>query len=161
MSPTKQVTLYLRESVPAAAQIEQQTAVGRLQALHAAGVIDSFVVENWPSRVANGTPETVPALATYERFSRWAREHGTSMRPAFDRHECHSHYTGRRFTATVFPVMCLTVRENETLTSVYPHARRGRPMTVIDGISILESEDNRPRSRRKQSAERRNPPLME
>ncbi|MFD1588681.1 HTH domain-containing protein [Halorientalis brevis] len=139
MNSRTRATLYLRDSVPAAARAEQQKAVGRLQSLQAAGVVDSVTIESWPSRVTNGTPDTIQALATYDSFDSWARDHGASMRPAFDRHECHSRFTGSRFTTTVFPVMCLAVFENDTLTAVYPHARQGRPMTVLEGIAILES----------------------
>jgi len=142
MKSTTKAKLYLRDSAPAAARIEQQKTVGRLQALEAAGDVDEFVVESWPTRVTMGTPETVPALATFEEFSDWARAHGASLHPAFDQHASHSLYTGTRFTTTVFPVMCLAVYENDELRSVYPHARQGRPTTICDGIAMLESGDS-------------------
>lgn len=156
MNSKTHVKLYLRDSVPAVARDEQQKAVGRLQALEAAGIIDSFTVENWPSRVTNGTPDTVPALATYEGFDAWAHQHGASMRPAFDRHECHSLYTGGRFTTTVFPVMSLAVYENGRLSTVYPHARHGRPMTVIDGLAVLEGNQPPALSHQRQQTDVRN-----
>lgn len=145
MTPKRHVKLYLRDSVPAVARTEQQTAQGRLQALQADGIVDGFTVESWPTRVTNGCAETVPALAAYEGFNSWAHSHDASMRPAFDRHECHSLYTGSTFTTTVLPVMCLAVYEDEKLVSVYPHARHGRPTTVSEGLAILESERQPPR----------------
>nr|WP_169302345.1 HTH domain-containing protein [Halorientalis salina] len=132
--------------------MEQEKTLGRLRALESAGHVDELVVENWPTRVTMGTPETVPALAAYEGFEGWARAHGVSMRPAFDRHDCHSLYTDSRFTATVFPVMCLAVYEDEELRSVFPHARHGRSVTICDGIAMLETDESTT------AAGRRSPP---
>ena len=146
MTSAKHVRLYVRDSVPAAARVEQQKIVGRLQALEAAGHVDEFDVETWPTRLTTGTPESVPALAAFEEFDDWGRSTGASLTPAFDRHDCHSLYTGLRFTTTVLPVMALAVYEDDALQAVYPHAKRGRPMTVGDGLAILESDDS-PRHR--------------
>ncbi|MFB6179503.1 MAG: HTH domain-containing protein [Halorientalis sp.] len=133
-------TLYLRDSVPMPAMIEQQRVLGRLRTLTTAGVLDEFEVEEWPTRVTMETTETAPALALYDGFVNWAHDHGATINPAFGRHDCHSRYTHTRYTTTVFPVMCLAVYEDETLRAVYPHAHDRRSVSVMDGLAMLESD---------------------
>jgi hypothetical protein len=140
MTPRRRVALYLRDSVPNVARIEQQTAVGRLRALEAAGIVDEVTIEQWPSRVSGGSAATVPALAAYDGFTTWAVANEASLRPAFDRHDCRNFYTGTEYITTVLPVLCLAVYEADRLRAVYPHVRRGPTTTVLDGIALLESE---------------------
>lgn len=139
---TRRIELYLRESVPAAARQRQMAVLGRLRALADAGSIDDLSVSTWAHRVNETDSVPSPANDIYRAFEQWAADTGVSIGPAFDSHDCHSSFTDLRYRTTVFPVMALAVYDDDDeVLEVYPHSRGGRPLSVLDGVAMLESDD--------------------
>jgi hypothetical protein len=130
--------VYVRSPAPAATEQRQETVLGRLQSLRAAGAIDDFTVTYWFRQALDRDCDpSMPAVAELEA---WASDYGVSLTPAFDRHDRSNWYTGIEDTVVTLPVLCLAIYEDDELRSVYPHVCEHGPRTVADGMEQLEAQ---------------------
>jgi hypothetical protein len=73
-------------------------------------------------------------------FERWAREHGCTLQPAFDRRESGSLVDqGATEQIIRLPLLCLGVYEGSTIRAVYPHVD-GNPVLVILFLGMWTDE---------------------
>lgn len=128
------VELYCRASTTTASAVERYTS--RIEDLREDGVVADASVTTWPSRIDLATGDD-DLVAAYERFEEWAEDNGLTLRPAFDRKEFASEFTGERRRVLVTPVACLAAYDGDDLAAVYPHTGVDRTRTVEDALEAL------------------------
>ncbi|PSQ15420.1 hypothetical protein BRD00_14080 [Halobacteriales archaeon QS_8_69_26] len=128
------VELFCRASTTTASAVDRYA--NRLEDLREDGVVADIDVTTWPSRIdfSTGQDDLVDAC---ERFEEWAEGEDVTLRPAFDRKEITSEFTGESRRMLVTPVACLAAYDGEDLVAVYPHTDVDRTRTVEDALDGL------------------------
>ncbi|MXV64395.1 hypothetical protein GS429_20455 [Natronorubrum sp. JWXQ-INN-674] len=133
-TPTTTVVCHVRAPLllePVDRQIET------LQACESEGTIDELLLRSWPKEIAL-TDESPyqEALESFERFERWADEHGVSIRPPFRKRSTTSQISGETRTLLVMPLACLEVYADDELVGVFPHSDDGSEETYTTDEAI-------------------------
>jgi hypothetical protein len=140
----RSVTVHLRAAPSAAAGRRQRAVLDRLRALEADGTVADLTARRWSSRVtvpvAEPDADEASAVDLYAEFEALAAESTLQLEPFFEkRHRTGGLLSGGPPTEreVVFPVVCVTVRRDETLVGLYPCWRDGEHHAVEDGLDAL------------------------
>jgi hypothetical protein len=138
--------LHVRETLPSPVRYRREQVTDRLSALVADGALAEFDVVTWDKRIpADGSGDR-ELRDTYLALEDWAQDRDVSLAPFFATRECYSWETGERGTWVVLPALCLSVYEDDELTSVYPHRNGDTYHSVWSGIESLRGGDDREES---------------
>ncbi len=101
--------------------------VETLQACESERAIDELLLRSWPKEVKRSTESPhAEVLETFDRFERWAKRRGVSVRPPFRERTSTSQITGETTELLVTPLLCLEVYVDEGSSGCSPLGRRGR-----------------------------------
>lgn len=129
------VDIYLRTSVAGVVEARQSEVLDRVEQLQRTGVLDDVSVSYWSSTVPapdeGGCPDVISEL--YE----FTTDTAYSLSPFFRERE------GRDETRTTLfvPIVCLVVRRESAIDSVFPSTYEGRYRSIEDGIRALEANE--------------------
>ncbi|WP_336001367.1 HTH domain-containing protein [Halorientalis halophila] len=137
------VTVHLRTAPSGPAARRQQAVLERVRALESRDDAPEFSVERWGAQVnvpVGDTDHDAGAVDLYEEFRTAVESVDGRLEPFFETREA----VGGLLSAgpptdrtIVFPVVCLTVREDGDLTGLYPHWSDGAHHSVEDGLAAL------------------------
>ncbi|WP_235019771.1 HTH domain-containing protein [Natrialba sp. INN-245] len=112
--------------------------VETLQACESEGAIDELLLRSWPKEVKRSTESPhAEVLETFDRFERWAKRRGVSVRPPFRERTSTSQITGETTELLVTPLLCLEVYVDEGLVGVFPHSDDEETYTTDEVIAAL------------------------
>lgn len=130
------VELFLRASTPLEGHPDE--IIGQLEELRNDGCIEDFNVHEVPKQaeVNKGSSE---AVQVFKEFESWASDNGVSIEPYFDREEYESSLSGDHGEVVTFPVMSVSVYEDDELRAVYPCSNGKGSHSVHECLHELES----------------------
>lgn len=141
------VTVHLRSAPSTPAANRQQSVVSRLEDLAASGVIPEIGIERWSAKVTMPVADAdsdAGALELFEEFETVADEAGVRLDPFFETRE----NVGGLLSAgppaskiVAFPVICITIRRDETLTGLYPCWNDGEHQSIEYCLDALADGD--------------------
>jgi hypothetical protein len=134
------VELYARETLPSSVRGRRNHVRTRLASLSSDGAIASFDVTTWPKRIPREGANPA-ARDCYVSFEAWAADRDVRLTPFFDTRTCYSKATGDCGDWVIFPALCLTVSENDSLRAVYPHMDGDTDRSVQSGLDALTEQD--------------------
>lgn len=143
-SDAVQAVLRLRTLGPSGLNPPQTEVLDRLQQLTQSeeSQVTNLDIDVWDGSGGitrtddHGTRDTREKVA---EFTRWADEHGCTLRPAFDWRSTETTDAGHERQQVVTPLITLAVYDGGRLQAVYPHVDDGVVRTVHDGLDGLES----------------------
>jgi hypothetical protein len=123
------------------AQSDLSTRVRRLED---SDIVDRAEVDVWGREVvlSAATARTEPGrrfMNRLARFREWAEHNDASLEPHFEFSATASEFTGEEYTVVDLPVCALAEYEGGDLVHVAPCTVDGRPRSVADRMSALES----------------------
>lgn len=137
------VTVHLRSAPATPAASRQEAVVTRLRELASAGAIPDVGIERWSAQVTMPVADAdsdAGAVDLFEEFETVADEAGVRLAPFFETKEAVGGLLSAGPTASkilAFPVVCITIRREETLTGLYPCWKDGEHHSVEDCIDAL------------------------
>jgi len=137
------VTVHLRAAPSTAAANRQESVVSRLTDLASAGTIPEADIERWSGQVSvpvSDADSDAGALELFEEFESVAEAAGIRLDPFFESKEAVGGLLSAGPTASkivAFPVICITIRRDETLTGLYPCWKDGDHHSVEDCLDAL------------------------
>lgn len=128
--------LLLRASTPLEGHPDE--VIGYLEELRSEGCIEDFSVREVPKQaeVTNGSSE---AVRVFQELESWASDNGVSIHPFFDREQYESSLSGDHGEHVTFPVMSISVYEDDELRAVYPCSNSQGNHSVDECLHELES----------------------
>lgn len=130
------VQLFLRASTPLNGQPDE--VIEYLEELRRKGRIQDYDVHEVPKQ-ADINNQSSEAVQVFQEFESWAHDNDVSIQPFFDRAEYESSLSGDTGEIVTFPVMCVSVYEDDELTAVYPCSNGQGSHTVHECLHELES----------------------
>jgi hypothetical protein len=134
--------LRVRTLAPHGISETQTEIIERLRTLREDGAIIELDIDVWGPSMRVAHPNDRSQSIEHDRvaeFERWAREHGCTLQPAFDRRESGSLVDqGATEQIIRLPLLCLGVYEGSTIRAVYPHVDGETVYTIHDGVEALE-----------------------
>lgn len=147
--PEFTVTVHLRSSPVSAAARRQKTVLDRVRELEAEGAVPELRVERWGARVSVPAEDAHPddAAALFTEFEAAAEDAGLRLTPFFETRES----VGGLLSSgpateriIIFPVVSLTIRDDDGLAGLYPCWNDGIHQSVEDCLGALaDGEDGR------------------
>lgn len=130
------VEVYLRASTPLDGHPDE--VIGYLEELRKNGCIEDFSVREVPKQ-AEINNESSKAVQVFQEIESWASNNGVSIQPFFDREKYESSLSGNSGEIVTFPVMSVSVYEDDELRAVYPCSNGQGNHTVHECLHELES----------------------
>lgn len=129
------VDLYVRP-----AQLEESLGdyIATLNRMERDGVLDGVTIHTWPSKVPARSP-TTDVVERFREFRSWADANDATIQPPFSVRTVESEFTGETGTYISTPVLCMAVRDDESLVGVYPYTAGTEHHSIADGIERLQA----------------------
>jgi len=134
-------TLYLRPASSSALERCQQRIQRRFADLDGVWDGDATPIERWYKRVseASANPSEQQVIDLFDEFQQAVDEAGGRLTPFFEQRQQESLLGFSTTERTiVFPVACLTVRQDDSLVGLYPCWLDGEHYSVGDCLDRLE-----------------------
>lgn len=139
----------LRSLLPPGAAPQQERVIQRLEALEAAGRIDSFDIVLWGGRlgVSTAAARTETGREIHDRIDaciEWAAANGRTFRSCFEAVEYDQTITGESYTAIELPQMTLIEYADDEIRHVAPCTDGTTVYDVSDRLDALEAAGEPP-----------------
>lgn len=139
-----EVHLYVRSLAAAEGSPYGESAIERLEALEAAGVVDAHEIEIWGADLVLSTADATPVgeriLDRLERFQTWIEENGCSFGPAWRIRDRSSWFGDRSPPRLVLPTVILAEYEDGRLRHLAPCADGEELVTVRQRLEAIGAD---------------------
>lgn len=134
---TGELTVYFRDSPPEYVRDRQRIVLDVVEALEAAGAVDSVSIVGWPKRVRDSSSgHEAAAVDTYAEFVDAVGRR--SLEPFFEEKPA----TGRADRVVVFPAICVALRIEGSVVGLYPHWSDGTHYSIEDCLEALAAGES-------------------